>query len=67
MERERLDEVVACSCCGGTVDLGPDLAYEFGEDQVVCFECALRAGGRYDAATERWTKPPAIEGLREDL
>ncbi|MBW2289256.1 MAG: hypothetical protein JRG80_18875 [Deltaproteobacteria bacterium] len=39
---------------------GRSREFEFGESLVLCFDCAVRRGGRYDEALDRWSEAPAI-------
>jgi hypothetical protein len=56
------DDLVECADCGAAI-ASTDLSYAFGEDGVLCFECALRRGGHYDGPEDRWTVAPDIAGL----
>jgi hypothetical protein len=68
---ERDDQVeetlVACADCGAEVLGAADRAFEFGAEQVLCWQCAERRGGRYDAHQERWSTAPDIADLRSRL
>ena len=52
-----------CSDCGSPVEAGRDRGFSFGSDGVLCWACALRRGGSYDARRERWTRPPRVDDL----
>jgi hypothetical protein len=39
-------------------------SYEFGEQSQLCWSCAIRRGGSYDAKHERWTTKPSTANLR---
>ena len=54
-----------CADCGA--DLQPEIqeGFSFGTRGVLCFECATRRGGSYDANQDRWVTPPNLDGLGE--
>jgi hypothetical protein len=62
--REELEDQVACADCGALVARGGERGYAFGEASVLCFACAERRGGSYDADEDRWTNAPSLRGLR---
>jgi hypothetical protein len=63
-EEERDEEgTVACIDCGNEI-FAADRSYEFGSEQLLCWQCAERRGGRYDAHQERWTDAPEVGDLR---
>jgi hypothetical protein len=64
-EEEERDEAetAACSDCGAGV-YAADRSYGFGSDQLLCWLCAERRGGRYDARQERWIEAPELGDLR---
>ncbi len=59
-------ETSVCAQCGE--ELWPELerAFTFGDDQVLCFECAIARGGIYNERKDRWMKPPNVTGLVHD-
>ena len=63
MHREESDELVACALCGATIAPASDRGYSFGENAVLCFQCAERRGGRYDSDEDRWTSEPSVGDL----
>ena len=54
-------ELTECLDCGAVIDPPTDRAYERGDEEVYCFECAVRRGGVYDDDRERWTIAPDVE------
>ena len=58
MEREELDIHQPCAACGALVAEGLSPIYEFGDDGVLCWDCALERGGRHDAEHDRWIVVP---------
>jgi hypothetical protein len=64
MHREEWEEEQPCADCGTTVFRSSDLNYPF-DDQILCWQCAVRRGGKYDAIYERWTLCPELSELME--
>jgi hypothetical protein len=58
------DLASSCAACGADVD-PRERVYGFGADAVLCFSCAASRGGSYDAAHDRWTRPPDVSDLVE--
>jgi hypothetical protein len=56
-----------CAECGAQVLGASDRAFEFGTQQVLCWQCAERRGGRYDAHQERWSVAPDVADLQRRL
>ncbi len=54
----------ACADCGELIEPGGARSYEFGEQSQLCWACAVRRGGSYDARHERWVKKPSTANLR---
>jgi hypothetical protein len=52
-----------CSDCGSASEAGRGREFAFGYDGVLCWGCALRRGGRYDARRDSWTRPPRVDDL----
>jgi hypothetical protein len=61
--REEWDEQANCAECGALISRAAERGFAFGEAEVLCFTCAERRGGRYDADQDRWTLPPSLAGL----
>jgi hypothetical protein len=48
----------------GSAELASDdVSYAFGYQSAMCFDCAVRRGGSYDAVNERWATLPRIDDL----
>jgi len=60
------EELVECMDCGGTIAPGADPSFPFGTRGILCFECAIRRGGKYDAPKDRWLVSPDLAGLPVD-
>lgn len=63
MHQTESDELSQCADCGAEVSPGRDRAYAYDAENVICFECATRRGGGWDALHERWEKAPDLSGL----
>ncbi len=63
MHRSEASGLVPCSDCGVEVRSGREREFELGTSGVLCFECALRRGGRYDEQLDRWSEEPRIDDL----
>jgi hypothetical protein len=66
MDVEEADGLTECWGCNATVSGAEDRVYAFGELGVLCFECAVRRGGTFDAKQERWVRAPNLSGLRAE-
>jgi len=62
---ERSDEMALdrCADCGADIRPGAEPVFAFGTAGMVCWDCALRRGGRYDAERERWSEAPDLRDL----
>jgi hypothetical protein len=56
----------ACIDCGAGLWPGVGRAFATGPDAFLCFACAERRGGVYDAGEDRWTTPPDVTGLSDE-
>ena len=62
---ERDEELeVPGSDCGAGVYMSGSRAYGIGDWGALCWSCAIRRGGQYDADEERWTTAPSTDDLR---
>ena len=62
MDDERRDDSASnCADCGAS-----SLARSFplGNDSILCWDCAVRRGGQFDAELDEWTTSPDIADLR---
>ena len=68
MEREPDEgtEASVCAACGAAVLSDSERAFEFGDENVLCWECATARGGRYDEARDAWERPPDLQGLGDE-
>ncbi len=65
MHRSEANELVYCLNCGAEVSLAVDRTFAVSDDTGICFDCAIKRGGMYDEAHDRWTRPPSMLGLPE--
>lgn len=65
MHRSEDRELALCADCGAQLRPGPDTTFSFGVSGVLCLECAVRRGGRYDGARDHWTEEPSLSGLED--
>jgi hypothetical protein len=56
-----------CAACGASVMEGASRGFALGGPNVLCWECAVRRGGRYDARQDRWTVSPDVSDLSRSL
>lgn len=63
MQEEELDLFVDCRSCGRRVDVDAEVTYGFGESDLICFECAVDRGARYDIDEDRWQSEPRLDDL----
>lgn len=58
------EQWVECAECGSLIPEGAP-SFAFGPDpgEVLCFECAVRRGGKYDALEDHWTTLPDTSDL----
>jgi hypothetical protein len=61
-ESETYDQTL-CLQCGASVSIARDRAYALGDDEALCFSCAVARGGEYDELHDRWTAAPSLKGL----
>jgi hypothetical protein len=59
-EAEQLDQCVECS---SLIASGVAPMFALGDELVLCFDCAIRRGGQYDVARDRWSVYPSVDGL----
>lgn len=59
MHSTEWNELVECLDCGATI-ASTDCAYAITDETFLCFSCAVRKGGVYDADHDRWTVAPNV-------
>lgn len=65
-DSEGWEEAVTCADCGAELWPNVDRAFAYGPDTYLCFECAERRGGVYEADEDRWSVAPDISGLPDE-
>lgn len=65
-DRDDREERDVCELCGARVSASTEAAFAFGAGGVLCFECATRRGGSFDADRDLWDPPPDLEGLPDE-
>ena len=65
MHREEAEQMTPCAECGAVISPSTDRGYAFGLDKVLCWSCAMRRGGSYDADSDRWSVDPNVADLLE--
>lgn len=65
-EREGDESPAVCTDCNGDLGLDPSLRYDGGNGVRLCWECALRRGGTFDAKQDRWVALPDISDLPDE-
>lgn len=63
MHRSEELELTNCIECGAELSVERDRGYPVTDDDALCYECALRRGGKYDEVHDRWAEPPNVTGL----
>lgn len=53
------EDRLSCCACGKLLD-GGDRSYQFGDERVICFSCAIHRGGEYDEGGDRWASLPDV-------
>ncbi len=66
MDREELEEELICADCGALFWTNAYPAYLWGESGVLCFECAVKRGGEFDAELDRWVCEPNVGDLPDE-
>ncbi len=65
-DAEGWEETSSCIDCGAELWPDRDRAFPSGPETYLCFDCAERRGGVYDADEDRWTVPPDATGLPDE-
>ncbi len=63
MSENDRESVEICGDCGGAFEPIAERGFRFGGSGALCYACALRRGGTYDEAHDRWVVEPGIGGL----
>ena len=60
------DDASTCIECGEVLWPDVDRSFASGPDAYLCFTCAEKRGGVYDASRDRWSVPPSTTGLPDE-
>jgi hypothetical protein len=63
MHRSEELEHVDCAVCRAEV-AASERVFPFGDDEVLCFRCAVARHGVYDEQRDRWVVSPEVDDLR---
>ena len=66
MEQDDRSEARVCAGCGAPVLGDAERTFEFGDENVICWECAVARGGRYDEARDAWERVPDLGGIADE-
>lgn len=62
MHRSEAVRLYRCAACGAETSI-QDRAFPFGEDEVLCFACAVDRGGSYIEGYDKWKAAPGVQDL----
>jgi hypothetical protein len=62
---EWLEPTICCDC-GASIWPETERAFACSPESYLCFACAERRGGVFDAAEERWTTAPDVEDIADE-
>ena len=65
MHRDEAEQIGSCADCNAPTTPG-DRGYAFGTTGLLCWECAVRRGGSYEADEDRWTRSPDVADLHPE-
>lgn len=65
-ERSDWDDATSCVECGAVLWPDVDRPFASSPETFLCYSCAERRGGVYDAAYDRWSVPPDVSGLPDE-
>lgn len=66
MSGDDLGEMAICCECAAPIDAATSRAYVCSPETLLCFTCAERRGGVYEAVQDRWVIPPDVSGLPDE-
>ncbi len=62
-DREELDERTRCFECGAIIPPSDGRGLAVAEGIVLCHDCCVRRGGRFDGEHQVWSMPPWFDDL----
>ena len=66
MDQDERSEARSCAACGAALEGDAGRAFEFGDENLLCFECAVARGGRYHESRDAWEPAPDLRGLGDE-
>ena len=63
MRRSEFQRVEMCVVCGGDMRADLSRGFVFGSRGLLCYECAIQRGGRYDERHDVWVDEPRTDDL----
>lgn len=66
MEQDEFEDIEVCASCGVPVYADSEGVFGFGTENLLCAQCALSRGGRYDVERDIWDVEPDLSGLRDE-
>ncbi len=63
MDISQAEQEQRCAACGVHITTSGNRVFEFGEQSVLCYECAVSRGGVHEEDYDRWTSPPTVGDL----
>ncbi len=66
MERDEEESLFTCADCGAAIWTDIDRYFPISDETYLCWTCAIRRGGSYDADEDRWTTAPGLEGIADE-
>jgi hypothetical protein len=63
---DRDDEGEICCLCGARFWPEIDRGFACSPEDYLCFACAERCGGIFDAREDRWVVAPDVSGLKDE-
>ena len=64
MHRSEELDLTRCADCDAEIDAGRERGFGLSGGATLCYECAVRRGGRYDEVHDRWAEEPRLAGIR---
>jgi hypothetical protein len=64
MHSSEAEQLEPCAACTDAVS-STDRTFVIGDGAILCFQCALDRGGRYDERHDRWERAPDVVDLLE--
>jgi hypothetical protein len=58
--RDEDDTTELCVVCGEEVDLGDASTHARVQGRVICRQCGIKLGGKYNSESESWSPQPKL-------